>query len=513
MGAAGVPGLALAVVQGDEVVYARGFGVTSVEDGGLPVTAQTLFRIGSTTKPLTGTAVMRLVEAGQLDLDRPVRDRLDWFALSEPGAERVTLRMLMSHTAGLPTAAEHVGARDPDGLEAYLRREIASLPLVAPPGRVWSYSNPGISLVGHLAEVAAGKPYAELMRELVFDPLEMGRTTFDPTVAMTFPLAQSHDRAEDGTLSVQHRFADNTGHYPAGFAISTVLDLANFALMQMNGGSFRGRRVLSPESVAEMQRRQARLYTADDQGYGLTFGLGDYKGVRYVAHGGAISTFGSWFQMLPEHRLAVVALFNRLSPEFKLEAIVESIYDQLLGQPAERPRPPTVEPDRARWPRYVGIYVGQWAGLARIEAADDGLVLELNGERMPLDPLAPDLYVHRKSADETVSVGFADEEYVMLNGSPARRSAIDDSFSPDPARLDAYAGTYHWENVDRLVVRVEEGRLLVRSRFLKDEVACVPLGESRFACRLGVLEFESDPDGVVKRLRRGPTFVLTRGPE
>src|SRR5438093_8086977 len=102
MGAAGVPGLALAVVQGDEVVYARGFGVTSVEDGGLPVTPQTLFRIGSTTKPLTGTAVMRLVEAGQLDLDRPVRDRLDWFALSEPGAERVTLRMLMSHTAGLP---------------------------------------------------------------------------------------------------------------------------------------------------------------------------------------------------------------------------------------------------------------------------------------------------------------------------------------------------------------------------------------------------------------------------
>src|SRR5947209_7176403 len=200
-----VPGLALAIVKDQEVIYARGFGVTSVEDGGLPVTPQTLFRIGSTTKPLTGTAVMRLVEAGQIDLDRPVRDRLDWFALSEPGAERVTLRMLMSHTAGLPTAAEHVGAREPGGLEAYLRREIASLPLVAPPGRVWSYSNPGISLVGHLAEVAAGKPYAELMRELVFDPLEMGRTTFDPTVAMTYPLAQSHDRAEDGTLSVQHR--------------------------------------------------------------------------------------------------------------------------------------------------------------------------------------------------------------------------------------------------------------------------------------------------------------------
>src|SRR4051794_30959241 len=103
MAAASVPGLALAAVHHGEVAYARGFGVTSVEDGGIPVTPQTLFQIGSTTKPLTGTMLLRLVERSDLDLDRPVQTWMPDFTLSEPkAAERVTLRMLLSHTAGLP---------------------------------------------------------------------------------------------------------------------------------------------------------------------------------------------------------------------------------------------------------------------------------------------------------------------------------------------------------------------------------------------------------------------------
>jgi CubicO group peptidase (beta-lactamase class C family) len=104
MQATHVPGLALAIVKDQEVMYARGFGVTSVEDAGLAVTPQTLFRIGSVTKSLTGTMIMRLVEQGKLDLDKPVKAYIDRFTLSEQrAAEQVTLRMLLSHTSGLPT--------------------------------------------------------------------------------------------------------------------------------------------------------------------------------------------------------------------------------------------------------------------------------------------------------------------------------------------------------------------------------------------------------------------------
>ncbi len=93
-----IPGLALAIVQDHKLIYARGFGVTSVEDGCVPVTPETLFRIGSITKPLTGTAIMRLVEVGKLDLDTPVKAYIEWFRLSDPEATKhVTLRMQLGH--------------------------------------------------------------------------------------------------------------------------------------------------------------------------------------------------------------------------------------------------------------------------------------------------------------------------------------------------------------------------------------------------------------------------------
>ncbi len=335
-----VPGLALAIVKDQQVIYARGFGVTSVEDGSLPVTPQTLFRIGSVTKPLTGSAVMRLVEEGKLDLDRPVKEYVEWLVFSEAGLEeRITLRLLMSHSAGLPTAAQPFGSRDPSGLERYIREEIPTLSLIAPPGKVWSYSNPGILLVGYILEKVGGKPYTALMQELVFDPLEMKRTTFDPTVAMTYPLAQSHDLDEDGTLSVQHRFADNTAHYPAGFVMSTVLDMANFALMFMNQGRFHDRQVLSPASVAAIQTPQASLYTTTSTAYGLAMGIDSYKGQRWIGHTGGISTFGSELVMLPDSGLALMIVFNRLSPDHSFEDIVHSILDQLLDLPETGPQP------------------------------------------------------------------------------------------------------------------------------------------------------------------------------
>src|SRR5205085_4759808 len=116
-----VPAAALAVVNDQEILYARGYGLTSVEEDGVPVSPRTLFRIGSVTKPLVGTAVMRLVENGQLDLDQPLKAYIEWLCFSEPHAEeRITLRMLLSHTSGLPSDS-HRGSSDSDGLESYVR--------------------------------------------------------------------------------------------------------------------------------------------------------------------------------------------------------------------------------------------------------------------------------------------------------------------------------------------------------------------------------------------------------
>src|SRR5712692_8016425 len=185
MEAGHVPGLAIAIVQDQEVIYARGFGITSVEDGGLPVTPQTLFRIGSVTKPLLGTAVMRLVEAGRLELDQPIKEYINWLKFNQEDAEEyITLRMLLSHTSGLPSDSRD-DAGDPDGLERYVLEQIPRYSFVAPPGRLYSYSNCGFNLIGYIAQTVSGRRFPDLMQELVFDPLEMNRTTFDPRLVLT----------------------------------------------------------------------------------------------------------------------------------------------------------------------------------------------------------------------------------------------------------------------------------------------------------------------------------------
>ncbi|HEX2037887.1 MAG TPA: serine hydrolase domain-containing protein [Chloroflexota bacterium] len=333
MQAAQVPGLALAIVQRHELMYARGFGTTSVEEGGQPVAPTTLFRVGSVTKPLTGTAIMRLVDAGMLALDRTVKSYIPWFSLSDPAAsEQVTLRMLLSHTSGLPHDHRPFGRRDAAALEARIRHEVPRYQLVAAPGTRHAYSNTGIHVLAYLAEVVTGKSYTEVMQELVFEPLEMERTTFDPTVAMTYPLAQSHSLDEDGTLKVEHRYADNAANYASGQAISNVLDLVNFATMHLRQGRFGASTILSPAAVAEMHRPQAGR--GDGTAYGLTLVVKEWRGVTRVGHGGAITNFGATFELVPAVGAAVIALYNRLAAGFGLGQIVDQILGELLDQPA-----------------------------------------------------------------------------------------------------------------------------------------------------------------------------------
>jgi CubicO group peptidase (beta-lactamase class C family) len=334
MAADAVPGVALAVFHHGAVVYARGFGVTSVEEGGVPITPRTLFQIGSTTKPLTGTMLMRLVERGALDLDRPVRTWLPDLRFSVPGAaERVTLRMLLSHTAGLPwdqiTPTRLHGSRDPSALAAWVRDELPHRPLVAMPGEQWSYSNPGINLAAHLAEIVTGETYPDLMRSLVFAPLGMTRTTFDPTVAMTYPHAQAHEWAEDGTLRVVHRAPDNAAQYPSAFAYSTALDLANFALLHLREGRFGDTQILSSEGIAAMHAPQSVRGDTSGGAYGLTFFIDSYRGMRQISLYGGISSFSSEFTLLPEANVGVILLRNH-GDDFDAPAIVRAIFDDLL---------------------------------------------------------------------------------------------------------------------------------------------------------------------------------------
>lgn len=507
MDAAKVPGVSLCVIHAHEVVYADGFGTTSVEDGGLPVTPQTLFRIGSTTKPLTGTAILRLVEQERLDLDRPVKSYIPWFAMKDSDATaKVTMRHVMSHTSGLAVDAAHWGPRDPEGLERYVRDKIPEYDLIADPGEVFQYSNPAVDVAGYVAEVVAGKQFTELMQELVFDPLEMSRTTLDPLVAMTYPLAQSHDVDENGNLAVQHRYADHVGDYPAGYVMSTALDMANFALMLLGRGSFKGSQVLQPESFQEMTSPQVRTFMAPGHAYGLLMMVSDHRGLPRFGHGGTISTFHHQFELMPDSGSAVILQSNRAGGEFDTGALVQSIFNELLDLPDEDPRVPDHPDDRSRWPRYEGRYLAPMAGMAEVKVAGDELRIAYQGQEAPLRCIDDDLYLAEVDEKTKVAIGFRvpegdgtePVEWAALMGMPARRTK-GEAVVVDAAELTGLTGTYAGEFAGQkwaLEITVDEVRLMARvfQPMEQPPVELTPMGGRQFASPSGVIAFDAgDP--------------------
>jgi CubicO group peptidase (beta-lactamase class C family) len=493
------PALALAIIKDGVLAHMAGFGVTGVEDYALPVTPDTLFCIGSTSKTLTGTMIMRLVERGLLDLDTPVRHYLPALTLHEPGATAaITLRHLLSHTSGLSSAYTDYGPRDPGGLAAFVHEELPGYQFVARPGQVHFYSNAGLDLAGHIAETVSGIAFPLLVEQEVFQPLQMRRSTFDRNVALTYPMALPHQRAADGALKVEHRLVDNTPGNPAAFAISSVHDLARLALMFINDGAAADGTFLSSAAIGEMQRPQADLRNIFcGRKYGLTFFTDHrYKNARLVQHGGSMMSYACRF---------VVALTNWSDNFWPLiNGVIDRVF-ALEGEPYQ-PAPAPAEP--SRWPGYVGDYHHVEEGQVSIAIKDDQLILQhLDQAAIPLASVEDGAFLAGDAG--VVFVGAAGEpaEFVVIDEQPFGRSGpIIAQAALDPELLAGYAGTYWtesaWEGRHYPVeFRLRDGRLHIARG--DQERPCYPLSPTRFVSAWGSAEFSPGSvrlhNSIVKR--------------
>lgn len=322
------PGAAIAIVKGDKIIYSKGIGRSDVETGA-PVSPEMLFRIGSTSKMYTCAAILTLVQQGKLSLDEPVGTYIKNLS---PKISKLTLRQLMTHTAGLKDEAPSFGLHD----ESVLMKTVTSWTddyFFTEPGKVMSYSNPGFTLAGAVLEAAGGKPYATLVEELVLKPLGMVRSSFNPEITMTYPMSQGHDSEGKEPPKVVRPYPDNSGYWPAGFLMSSVLELSRFAIMYMNGGSIDGKQVFSPDLLAKLT---GPYVDVPSQGAKYGFGLEshDFRGVRMVEHAGGIAGFGSLFKMIPDQKVAVIILANRSG--VSLEKTSEKAFETLISlQPEE----------------------------------------------------------------------------------------------------------------------------------------------------------------------------------
>ncbi len=334
-----IPGLALGIVQGDQSVHLKGFGVADRD--GRPITAQTPFQINSLGKPLTGVAVMQLVEAGKLDLDAPVQRYLPWFRVADEAASaQITPRHLLYHISGLPTAAGIAyslrGDERPDALEAQVR-ELRAIPLNHPVGQTYEYSNAGYMVLGLLVQHISGQSYDTYMDTHLYRPLDMRQTFTDWGQARAHGATSGH-RYWFG-VPVAGDLPINRGNLPAGAHTSaSVEDFAHFLIAQLNGGRFGNGTILSAQGIAEMQR-PARAF-ADGSGYqamgwDTVSTIGD---VPIITKGGFSVNYSAMAILIPERQLGLVVLMNANKGldaalgDQRLSMLPYNIAEMLLGQ-------------------------------------------------------------------------------------------------------------------------------------------------------------------------------------
>jgi CubicO group peptidase (beta-lactamase class C family) len=351
-----VPGATIGVLH-EGVIYAAGVGVTNVEHP-LPVTPETLFQIGSTSKTFTATALMALVEAARVDLDATVRTYLPWFALqSEEDAAKLTVRDLVTHHAGYVGDYFKDTGRGDDAI-ATIVRKMANLPQLVPAGYTFSYSNAAFYVTGHIVETIHGRPFEHVIRETIFEPLGMDRSFYFPEEAITHRVAAGHIVTTEGPR-VARPWNTPRSIAPGGGVTSNVIDQMRYAALHL--GEARESGVLSRASIAAMQEVQ-RPAGSMCESIGVSWML-DWAGndQKLVKHGGATNGHLSSFELIPSKRFAVTVLTNSDTGRETRQTVADACQEHFLGFAKPQPVPMTPQPDLGE---YEGVYQSV---LARLE--------------------------------------------------------------------------------------------------------------------------------------------------
>ena len=406
------PGLSIAVVKDDNVVFVKGYGVRKLGDSA-PVDEHTLFAIGSSSKAFTTTAIGMLVDEGKIKWDDRVQRYLPQFQLSDGYVEHeLTVRDLLCHRGAL-ARADYIWAITQLDRDEILRRA-RYLPQVDKFRYVYGYNNIMFIAGGQLIPTLTGKTWDAFVRERIFDPLGMKDTNtstkdFRPGGNVANPHAWTEGRAK----AISWRNIDNAG--PAGSINSSAAEMAQWLRLQLNDGIYNGKRLVSAEALAEthephtvMTRQVLKEDLSIYKGfwpsethfmlYGMGWFLEDYRGRKVIWHGGAIDGMNALVAFMPEEKLGVVALVNLNRDGYNqiLPALMWRVFDSYLGAPerdwsseflrrvrpdedkaetrrkdAEKPTPntkPSLSPSQ-----YAGRYVNCVLGDARIVEDGGGL--------------------------------------------------------------------------------------------------------------------------------------------
>lgn len=349
-----IAGAQVAVVKAGAILFEKGYGYADVAAKTPMDPRRSLMRIGSTSKLLTWTAVMQLVEAGRIDLNADVNRYLD-FRISPPG-RAVTINDLMQHRGGFEEGLKDLLASDPKLLkttERYLKEN--TRPFLFKPGEAPAYSNYGVALAGYIVQRVSGEPFETYVARHITGPLGMAHTTFvQPLPPALAPLAAKGYDTSDGP---PHAY-ELVGTAPAGSVASTADDMARFMLAHLGGGSYGGARILRPETVAFMHRPPTPPAPGfDTMAHG--FFWMQRNGTTVIGHGGDTIVFHTDLALLPEKNVGLFMSFSSRGERDAVYGVRERLFDLFMDRyfPATpAPLPPAIASAAADARALAGHY-------------------------------------------------------------------------------------------------------------------------------------------------------------
>jgi CubicO group peptidase (beta-lactamase class C family) len=463
-----VPGMAIAVVKDDEVVLAHGFGVTNIKTE-TPVTPETIFAIGSSTKAFTSTIVGMLVDEGKMDWDDAVTDYLPYFTMdieSEDETAEVAIRDLLSHRTGFV----RMGLLFASG--EIPREEVLLAATAAEPwtgfNEEFYYSNVMFMAVGVAAGKAAGTDWDTLVAERIFEPLGMESSSTSVSQAQMdsrLSLGYLWDEDLEAYEYKPMRNVDNIA--PAGSINSNVLDMAQWVRLQLGRGEYEGQRLISEEQLTETWTSQIEI--AEGVSYGLGWMLQEWEGQPVIEHGGNVDGFSAQVALLPESDLGFVLLTNA-SVSTLPPMSINMVWEALLGEWEEADTD-----DADVYEPYIGEYVanfGQFEGMEfTVLVQNDRLAIDVPGQQI-FELKEPDeegkwYFV----ISDTIAVSFERDDESNVIGMKLHqagytfelpRKGVEIAAEIPLEELQKYLGSYHSEELSVTVeVLIQNNRLAV----------------------------------------------------
>jgi CubicO group peptidase (beta-lactamase class C family) len=351
-----IAGATVVVVDGGQVLFEKGYGFSDMKTRAPVIPDRTLFRAGSVSKLFTWTAVMQLVQAGKIDLDRDINDYLD-FRIPSKFGRPITMRDLMTHTAGFEDTISRIFVRSPKQLRPLRQYLIAHVPArVYPPGKIVAYSNYGATLAGYIVQRLSGEPFDQYVEQHIFQPLGMHHSTFSQPLppALAADMSRGYAQASDD----KSQPFEMVEIAPAGSLSTTAADMARFMIAQLGDGSDGGPTILEPRTLALMHSPQSRMAPGMN-GFDLGFYQENRNGLTIIGHAGDTNWFHSDLHLILDRGVGIFMSFNSAGSDGATEAMRTQIFRAFLDRyfPYTPPVEATVANPRPDAARVAGWYI------------------------------------------------------------------------------------------------------------------------------------------------------------